>query len=197
MKFVPVFNMKNEPLMPTTWYRAKRWIKTRKATPFYKKGVFCVRLNVKTEENKQSIAIGVDAGIKKEGFTVKSKFHTYINTQADAVNHVKKAMEIRKIMRRGRRGRKTPCRQPRYNRAKGGIAPSIRARYQWKLRILKWLGKLYPITNIIVEDIKAKTKGQKRWDKSFSPLEIGKKWFYAKLDNLTLIEGYETKKEIN
>jgi hypothetical protein len=48
----------------------------------------------------------------------------------------------------------------------------------------------------IVEDIKAKTwKGSKKWNKSFSPLEVGKVWFYTeleKLGNLVLKQGYNT-----
>src|SRR6266478_140853 len=96
-------------------------------------------------------------------------------------------------MRRGRRFRKTPYRQARYNRARGGLAPSTKARWQWKLRVINWLKKLFPITHIGVEDIKAKSKGQPKWDKSFSPLEVGKHWFYEQLDNLTFFRGYETK----
>ncbi len=191
--FVPVLNMDNKPLMPTTPSRARRWIVSGKATGFFKKGVFCIRLNIKTGENKQDIAVGIDPGSKKEGFTVKSKSHTYLNIQADAVTWVKGAVENRRNMRRARRYRKTPCRQPRFNRKKGGLAPSTKARWQWKLRILNWLNKLFSISHVVVEDIKAKTTGKRRWDKSFSPLEIGKNWFYSFLPNLTLKQGWETK----
>ena len=90
--FVPVVNQNQEPLMPTTNWRAGRWIASGKATGFWKGHVFCVRLNVKTEENKQDIAVGIDPGSKKEGFTVKSEAHTYLNVQTDAVQHVKGAV---------------------------------------------------------------------------------------------------------
>ncbi len=103
MFFVPVFNLNNEPLMPTTILRASKWIKSGKATGFWKKGVFCVRLNVKTLEHKQDIVIGVDPGSKKEGFTVKSNSHTFLNIQADAVDWVKDAVETRRNMRRRKR----------------------------------------------------------------------------------------------
>lgn len=73
------------------------------------------------------------------------------------------------------------------------MPPSTKARWQWKLRILNWLKKLFPITYIIVEDIKAPTKGKKKWDKLFSSLEVGKTWFYNQLSNLTLKQGWETK----
>lgn len=191
--FVPVVNQKQEPLMPTTPSRARRWIASGKAIPFYRKGVFCVRLNVVSEENKQEIAVGIDPGSKKEAFTVKSNSHTYLNIQTDAVTWVKDAMEARRNARRARRNRNTPCRQNRMNRSRGGLPPSTKARWQWKLRILNWIGKMFPISSVVVEDIKAVTKGKKRWDTSFSPLEVGKKWFYEQIPNLYTKQGYETK----
>jgi hypothetical protein len=194
--FIPVVNLDNKPLMPTIPSRAKRMILSKIATPFWKKGVFCIRLNKKTEENKQIIAAAIDPGSKKEGFTVKSKAHTYLNIQTDAVTWVKDAIKTRRNARRNRRYRKTPYRKQRLNRKKGGISPSTKARWQWKLRMLNWLKKIYPITHIVVEDIKAKTMGRKRWDKSFSPLEVGKKYFYnevSKLGELSIKQGWETK----
>jgi hypothetical protein len=190
---VPVVNENNEPLMPTTLLRARRWINIGKATPFWNKGVFCVRLNIPTQENKQNIVVGIDPGNKKEAFTVKSKAYTFLNIQADAVTWVKEAVEARRNARKARRYRKTPCRQPRFNRKRGSLVPSTKARWQWKLRILNWLKKIFPITCVIVEDIKAKSTGKKRWDKSFSPLEVGKNWFYGQISNLILKQGWETK----
>jgi hypothetical protein len=56
---------------------------------------------------------------------------------------------------------------------------------------------MYPITIFVVEDIAATTKaGKRKWNKSFSPLEVGKKWFYRELSKLGRVEtkqGYETK----
>jgi len=195
--YVPVVDRNQKPLMPTTPSRARRWIKSGKATPFWKKGIFCVRLNVEPSDRRtQPIAVGIDPGSKKEGWTVKSKAHTYLNLQTNAVTWVKEHVELRRQMRRTRRYRKTPCRQPRANRARGGIPPSTKARWQWKLRLAKWLSKLFPITTFVVEDIKAKTKGKRRWDVSFSPLEVGKQWFYeqlAKLCQVVTRSGWETK----
>ena len=44
--------------------------------------------------------------------------------------------------------------------------------------MLDWLRRLFPIAQVVVEDIKAQTKGKPRWDTAFSPLEVGKQWFY-------------------
>lgn len=200
--FVPVVDKYNKPLMPTKPSRSRRWIKSGKATPFWKRGIFCIRLNVEpSAQDTQPIACGIDPGSKKEALTVKSKTHTYLNLQADAVDWVKDAVETRRNMRRGRRFRKTPCRKPRPNRlrlhSRSGIPPSTKARWQWKLRLCLWLRKIFPITDWVVEDVKATTQsGKRRWNASFSPLEVGKQWFYAELSKLGqvhLLRGYQTK----
>lgn len=197
--FVPVVDKNQVPLMPTKPSRARRWIKEGKATPFWKKGVFCVRLNVEPSSRKtEPVVVGIDPGSKKEGFSVKSRGHTYLNLEADAVTWVKERVKQRRQMRRARRFRKTPCRANRSNRSRGGIPPSIKARWGWKLRICQWLKKLYPITHFVVEDIKAWTKrGKRKWNRSFSPLEVGKQWFYQELSKLGQVvtkQGFETKK---
>ena len=89
--------------MPTKPSRARQWIKSGKATPFWKNGVFCVRLNVEPSGvYTQEIAVGVDPGSKKEGFTVKSESHTYLNVQADAHNKVSKKIQKRHELRRNK-----------------------------------------------------------------------------------------------
>ena len=76
------------------------------------------------------------------------------------------------------------------------MPPSTKARGPWKLRLCQWLIQLYPMLQFMVEDIKAVTKGQQRWDRSFSPLEVGKRWFYHELGALAPVQtrqGWETK----
>jgi len=197
--FVPVVDQAQRPLMATTPARARRWIKSGKATTFWKGGLFCVRLNVEPSAREmQPLAVGIDPGSKKEGLVVASAAHTYLNIQADARTGVKQAVKQKSQMRRTRRGRKTPCRQPRQNRkhAKKKIPPSTKARWQWKLRLATWLCQLFPVSVFVVEDIKAPTRGKKRWDQSFSPLEVGKAWFYEELGKLAPVQtkrGYQTK----
>lgn len=195
--FVPVFDAQNHPLMPTKMQRAIRWKESGKATLFYKKGILCARLNVEpSDRNLQPVVVACDPGSRREGFTVKSQAHTYLNLQSHSVDWVGDAVETRRNMRRARRFRNTPCRSPKKNYDRGEfLPPSTRARWQAKLRILKFLTSLYPISHIAVEDIKARTwKGARRYNASFSPLEVGKKWFYAecrKLAILELFDGYE------
>ena len=58
MLFVPVVDNNQKPLMPTTANRAASWIRSKKATPFWKRGIFCVRLNVEPSAREtQTIAV--------------------------------------------------------------------------------------------------------------------------------------------
>lgn len=196
--FVPVIGSDRKPLMPTTPGRARRWIESGKATPFWDHGVFCVRLNVEpSAKHKQEIAVGIDPGSKREGLTVKSTAHTFLNLHVEARTGVKESVESRRNMRKARRGRNTPCRKSRPNRKMGVLPPSTKARWQWKLNLSMWICRIFPISHFVVEDIKAYTKqGKPYWNRCFYPLEVGKKWFYEKLVNiaaLSLKRGQETK----
>lgn len=199
--FVPVVDQHQHPLMPTTPARARRWIRSGKATGFWKGGVFCVRLNVEPSAREtQPIVVGIDPGSKKEGYSVVSAVHTYLNIQADARTGVQEAEQQSTRMRRTRRYRKTPCRQPRQNRhqSRKKLPPSTKARWQWKLRLATFLCQLYPVSAFVVEDIKAMTRPGTggRWNSTFSPLQVGKIWFYNALHKLapvTIKQGWETK----
>ncbi|MBA3531992.1 MAG: RRXRR domain-containing protein [Ardenticatenales bacterium] len=196
MQYVPVVSSIGKPLMPCHAARARQLVRNGRAVRRFNKGIFYIQLLDRAEGDVQPIAVGVDPGSKREGFTVKSETHTYLNVQAEAVTWVSKHVAVRKTLRRRRRGRKTPYRKNRQNRARGGIPPGTQARWQLKLRVLRWLATLYPISIVVVEDVAAVTKaGKRRWNKSFSPLEVGKAWFYAeveKLAELWTFKGYQT-----
>jgi hypothetical protein len=194
--YVPVVSATGKPLMPCPTWRANELLRRGRAVRRFSKGIFYVRLLDRADGVVQPVACGIDPGSKYEGFTVKSGKKTFVNVQADAVTWVKDAVEVRRNMRRTRRCRKTPFRKNRLNRSRGGIPPSTRARWQWKLRLSRWLSSLYPISIFVVEDVKAKTKGQRKWDVNFSPLEIGKRWFYEELDQVAPVQtksGWDTK----
>ena len=198
--FVPVKSKDGAQLMPTSPPVARHLIKSGKATPYWNNGILCIRLNYETTAYKQEIAVGVDPGSKKEGFTVKSEAHTYLNVQTDAHSKVGKKIEKRRELRRTRRSRSCPNRKNRTNRHpanKDRIPAGTRARWDWKLRILDWLSNMYPVTHVCVEDIRARTiKRAKKWNSSFSPLEVGKSWFYGEIQKrwtLFTLQGWETK----
>jgi hypothetical protein len=167
--------------MPCHPARARELIRQGRAVRRFDRGLFYIRLLDREDGEVQPVACGIDPGSKKEALTVKSQSRTYLNLQADAVTWVKKPVEVRRDLRRARRYRKTPCCAGRANRSRGSLPPSTKARWQWKLRLCQWLGRRYPITCFIVEDIQAHCFGGRKWNRSFSPLQIGKEWFYREL----------------
>ena len=189
MLLVPVVSTGNKPLMPCHPARARELVRKGRAIRRHNRGVFYIQLTNCAEGTVQPVAVGIDPGSKWEGLTVKSARHTFLNVHADAVTWVADAVETRRQMRSARRFRKTPYRANRKNRARGGLPPSTRARWQWKLRLAWWLAKLYPIAQFVVEDIKVRTiKGKdgeaRHWNRNFSPLEVGKRWFYGELEKI-------------
>ncbi len=199
MKYISVVDRNEKPLMPTFSWRASRLVKRGRAIWFWRAGIRCIKLLDRDGGDKQPIAVGIDPGSKREGFTIKSNHHTYLNIQSKAVDWVKDKIETRREMRRNRRYRKTPYRKCRSNRLINSkrIPPSTRARFSAKLRILTILHKIFPIEYVAIEDIKAKTlKNGKRWNLSFSPLQVGKDWFYKQIDKMGLacykIPGWQT-----
>jgi len=187
--FVPVVDHNQRPWMPTTPARARRWIKTGKATVFWQGEIFCIRLNHEpSARERPPVAVGMDPASKREDYSIVSAAHTYLDMQAEARDGVKDAEETRQ----------TPCRKPRQNRkpSAGKLPPSTRARWQEKVRLARFLCLLFPLSLCVGEDIAAPTKkGQRRWNASFSPLDVGKQRFCEQIKRLTLlrlVQSYET-----
>ena len=202
---VPVIDRNNRPLFPCKERRATALLCRGEAVAFFQAGIFCIKLVRQETEKREEypiVALGIDTGSKREGYTVATAKTVILNVTTNTPDWVREHLEIRRILRRSRRQRKTPYRKMRENRAtlrkSNRIPPSTRARWNAKLRIIKQLQRILPITHINVEDIKAKTKpGKPKWNLSFSPLEVGKAWFYSEVRKLNLIlsltEGTETK----
>lgn len=195
---VPVLSIQGEPLMPCHPARARELIREKGAKVRWYKGVHSIQLVHSNEGIKQPLVCGVDSGYYREAFTLQSQKHTYINVLSDAVTWVGERVTARAYSRKSRRGRKVPCRKCRSNRLnkKTWIAPSVKSRWQIKLRVINSLRKIYPISSYVVEDIKAiNKKSCRNWNRMFSPLQTGKTWFYTevrKLGDLLLKCGYDT-----
>jgi RRXRR protein len=196
---VPVVSATGKPLMPTTHRRANRLIARGRAVRRFDRGLFYIKLLDRTDGYTQPIALGIDPGSKREALVVQSARRTMLSVQTHAVTWVSGAVERRRVARRTRRSRKTPHRACRPNRLAGHkrLPPSTRARWGLKVRLAQWLARYYPISAIVIEDIKATTRpGKRRWNTSFSPLEVGKAWCYgelAKIAPMQKVLGYTTK----
>jgi len=223
---VPVQYPDGKPGMPTTNNRANKWLKEGKAEIVKNKlNVFAIKLKFwPIYRDSQTITLLIDPGSTFTGIAVMSKKCINISYMLElpgykkgskpfiVVNrHGKKIekyhntivdrMEKRSQLRRGRRHRKCRRRECRFlNRSKKGkLAPSMLAKKQLELEMVKQLSKLYPIQTIGFEDVsfnhfkdKDGTKGQ-----FFSQVEIGKNWLLERLrtfspNPIRIIKGYET-----
>ena len=194
---VPVLAPDREPLMPAKASRVRGWIKEGKARPVRTKlGIFAVQLlEEPSGREKQQIAVGIDPGSKYTGVAVASSGAILCGFNLELPDHIKERMDKRRERRRNRRYRKCRRRKCRFlNRRGHKIAPSILARKQLELRVVKELAKIYPISIIALEDVSFDHRN-KRNGKYFSHVEIGKRWLISALERIAFVElfkGWET-----
>ncbi len=199
---IPVVDTHGRALMPCTPAKARHLFKSGEAKPKRNKlGLFYVQLCYEQEPDNQPLVAGVDPGSRFEGFSVVGTKDTVLNLMVEAPDHVKDAVEVRRTMRRARRGRKwrRPKRFGNRLHRKNRIPPSTRSRWEAKARIVAQLKKVLPLTDVVVEDVRALTrKGQGgKWNAAFSPVQVGKDHLYRLLHEMGVIvhlkEGWQTK----
>ena len=199
---VSVLSPSGDALMPTTSNRARKWIDSGKAKPIWNDlNIFCVQLlKEPSGTDSQEISIGIDPGKLFSGIAAVSKkavlFTAHLILPFKRVMARKQAQKILRRARRGRRiNRNIPFagrahRECRFNNRKGNkLPPSIRANRSLELRIVKELTKLFPVTQIVYEYVKAKG------NKGFSPVMVGQRWMLKQLANITsthTLEGWKT-----
>ncbi|MDJ0594937.1 MAG: RRXRR domain-containing protein [Pleurocapsa sp. MO_226.B13] len=199
---VPVLSPSGEVLMPTTSARARRWIRQGKAKPVWNDlNIFCVQLLVEPSGTEtQEIVASIDPGKLFSGIATVSKkavlFTAHVVLPFKRVVARKQAQKILRRARRGRRiNRNIPFalrahREKRFDNRRGNkLCPSIRANRQFELRIINELVKLFPISEIVYEYVKA------RGDKGFSPVMVGQRWMLEQLSNIApthILEGWKT-----
>lgn len=199
---MPVVNPDSSPAMPCKSSRARRMVRGGKAVgKFNKLGIYYIQLlDEPSGREKQDISVGLDPGKKYSGIACVSKRVTLFTAHLFLpFETVKKRMEQRKMMRRSRRGRRInrsipfaerAHRQKRFsNRRQKGIAPSIKSNRLLEIRVISELAKLYPITSIVYEYVKADvdlTSGRKkaRLGKGFSPVMVGQSWAIEQLNKI-------------
>lgn len=149
---VPVLNMRNEPLMPTTPRKARKLLEAGKAK-VVTRTPFVIRLLYATGEEKQDITLGIDAGYSKIGFSVITPDRELMAGELELRNNIKKLLESRRGARRLKRN-KLWYRKARFlNRSKrdGWLAPSLEHKLESHIRLIKQLKRILPITKVIVE----------------------------------------------
>jgi hypothetical protein len=210
MNRVPVVSYDSKPLMPTKSSRARRWVKEGKAIGKWSDvGIYYVQLLAPTCDKTQSVVAGVDPGKSYAGIGVQStkftlaRFHLIL-----PFGRVKSRMEQRRMLRRSRRSRRINRnvqfkirnhRQKRFsNRKQAKVPPSIKASRQLELRVVRELSKIFPLTAIGYERVKADVDRTKRRTaksgKGFSPVMSGQNWAIEQMGTIVPVfvrEGWQ------
>lgn len=202
MNRVAVISQDGKALMPTKCSKARKLVRDGQAIgKFNKLRQYYIQLTFEPSARKtQLIAVGLDPGKKYAGIGVQSsKFTLFAAHLFLPFETVKKRMEQRRIMRRNRRSRRInrqlpfelrAHRQKRFsNRRSKKVVPSIKASRQLEISVITELGKIYPISSIVFEYVKADvdlTSGRKRASsgKGFSPVMVGQNWAIEQLSKL-------------
>jgi len=196
-----VLAVDGEPLTPTTPARARKLLKAGQAKPVWSKfGTFGIQVMVETRRENPETALGVDVGTKFEGYAVVCGKENSLSIKLDLPDKKKivKKLDKRRTLRRNRRRRKCRRRPARSDNRKrdGFIAPSQLVIVNSRLKILRELFRIYPITLVGLEDIKF-NHARHRWGQNFSTAEIGKQkireFFTRHLVDLYEYQGWETK----
>lgn len=192
-KRVPVVGKDGAPLTPCTPSKARKLIKGGVAEKKWNKlGIFYIQMLVDTRKETPEMCLGMDPGSKFDGYAVVSEKEIQQTGMSILPKMVRKKNENRREMRRARRFRKTwrrPCRFDNRKKPEGWIAPSQKAKVDFRLRIIEELCKLYPIRRFAVEDVRF-NHYKKRWGKFFSTVEIGKTKLYEALSKLGVVRKY-------
>ncbi len=188
------------PLTPTTPAKAKKLLKAGVAKKVWSKfGTFGIQMLTETRHETPRTAIGVDHGTKFEGYSVVVDHENNLNTKLDLPDKktIVKKIEERRILRRARRFRKCrrrPCRSDNRSR-KGFLAPSQKVIVDSRLKIIRELCRIYPVSVAGIEDV-CFNHAAKRWGANFSTVEVGKskirEFWESRHVNAIEYKGYET-----
>ena len=146
---VAVMSKTGMRLMPTSEYRARKLLKSKKAT-VYRYNPFTIQLTERETGDVQTVELCMDTGYLHIGTSVKSEKHEYFGVQIDTLTDEKQKHDACRMYRRQRRGRKRYS-QSRFNnrkRSDGWIAPSLEHKKDIHIQTISRICNAMTITNI-------------------------------------------------
>ncbi|MEM6282908.1 MAG: RNA-guided endonuclease IscB, partial [Chloroflexota bacterium] len=157
MQKVFVVDKNKNPLMPCHPARARELMKKGRAAVFRKQPFTIIILDREGGET-QDTQIKIDPGSKTSGIAIVGDFKRGLRCiWATELTHrgatIRDNLLKRRILRRGRRGRKTRYRKPRFDnrtRPEGWLPPSLYSRVNNTSTWLNRLVKLCPVTHLAV-----------------------------------------------
>ena len=157
-----VLDKHKKPLMPCKEKRARQMLEKQRAV-IHKMFPFTIRLKDRTQKESklQDIRLKLDPGAKTTGVAILTNENVILLGELQHKTMIKKNLESRRALRRGRRSRQTRYRKPRFlnrKRNKGWLPPSLEARVDQTLHLVEKFKKLMPITSISSEHVKFDTQ---------------------------------------
>lgn len=149
---VAVLSSKGEPLMPTSEYKARRLLKSKKAVK-HSFHPFTIQLTERETGDVQPVEMCVDTGYIHIGNSVKSEKHEYLGVQIDTLTDEKLRRDDKRMYRRQRRNRKR-YRAPRFDnrkREEGWIAPSLEHKKNIHMQAISRVCDVIPVSDITLE----------------------------------------------
>ncbi len=162
MNSVLVISNTKKPLMPCRPARARKLLTAGRAT-VYRMKPFTIILKDRAEGETQSVEVKIDPGSKITGIALVGHFEQQgaVVLWGANLNHrgqaIKNNLESRRSLRRGRRGRNTRYRAPRFlnrTRKAGWLPPSVESRVNNTESVIHKLANRCPITEATVELVK-------------------------------------------
>jgi len=166
MNRVFVLSSTHQPLMPCHPARARQLLTAGRAA-VYRTAPFTIILKDRAEGDVQPVAAQFDPGSKTTGIALVGDFPQQgrvvlfganLHHRGDAI---RKRLANRRALRRGRRQRKTPYREPRFDnrtRSPGWLPPSLQSRVD---NIATWFKRLFnraPLSECHIETTRFDTQ---------------------------------------
>ncbi len=144
---VAVLSSNGKRLMPTTEYRARKLLKSGRASIKSYRPIFTIMLTDREDGDTQPVEYCCDTGYQHVGVSIKSGKREYVNAQYDLLADETEHHNDARKYRHSRRNRKTRYRKPRFNNRKGmiakdGFAPSIRNKRDVHVALFKTYSQL-------------------------------------------------------
>lgn len=151
---VYVISKDGKPLMPTKRHGKVRRLLKQGLAKVVRRDPFTIQLLYDTTTYTQPVVVGVDIGSKVVGISAITEKQELFSAEVELRQDIRKLLLERRQHRRFRRYRKTRYRKPRFlNRRKkdGWLPPSLQWKVDAHVRIINKLGKIIPITKVVVE----------------------------------------------
>ena len=148
-----VLSRSGKSLMPTTPRRARIFLKTRRARVVSREP-FTIQLRFETTTHTQPVTVGVDTGSHTVGLAATANREVVFQAEMRLRTDVSGKLIQRRQYRHTRRSRKTRYRAARWanrRRSTGWLPPSLRARADATVKVVRFVARILPIRQINVE----------------------------------------------